>query len=146
MKYLLLMVRFILCTQNLTAVLIEQIDPGQLRVPRAKTFPDLVLHPLGHFQLVQDQQDPTREDLIPQDTGRQEINFDYSDLVYEYPDYEDEEDEYYFLNEDKEKDFSNIKIERKPVTFMKEDNIRSLFKKNLIIHKIQFQNTQKDIC
>ena len=123
------------------------MDPGQLRIPRAKTFPDLVLHPLGHFQLVQDQQDPTREDLIPQDTGRQEINFDYSDLVYEYPDYEDEEDEYYFLDEDKEKDYSNIKIERKPVTFIKEDNIRFLFIKKIYLYtKTLFQNTKKDFC
>ena len=103
-----------------------------------------MLHPLGHFQLVQDQQNPTREDLIPQDTGRQEINFDYSDLVYEYPDYEDEEDEYYFLDEDKEKDYGNIKIERKPVTFIKEDNIRSLFiKKDLFIHKNIVSEHQK---
>merc|ERR1712110_486227 len=41
----------------------EQLDPGQLRVPRAKTFPDLVLHPLGHFQLAQNQQSSTRQHI-----------------------------------------------------------------------------------
>lgn len=129
MKYLLLMVRLYFTHVKIKLqqyLYVEQTDPGQLRVPRAKTFPDLVLHPVGHFQLAQNQQDPTRQDLIPHDKGMQEINFDYSDLVYEYPDYEDEEDEYYFLDDDKEKDYSNIKIERKPVTF-KTDNFRLLF-------------------
>merc|ERR1712025_607362 len=37
----------------------EQLDPGLPRVPRAKTFPDLVLHPLGHFQLAKNRQEQT---------------------------------------------------------------------------------------
>ena len=118
------------------------MDPGQLRVPRAKTFPDLVLHPLGHFQLAQNQQDPTRKNLIPQDTGRQEINFDFSDLVYEYPDYEDEGEEYYFLDDDKEKDYSNIEVERKPVTF-KADNFRWLFFRKIYIKALVSEHQKR---
>ena len=96
-------------------------------MPRAKTFPDLVLHPLGHFQLAQNRQDPTiqntQNSLSQQETGRQEISYDYSDLVYEYPEYDDNEDQYYLLDEAKEQDFSNIKIQKQPAT-IRPDNSR----------------------
>ena len=105
----------------------EQIDLGQPRVPRAKTFPDLVLHPVGHFQLAQNRQDQTiqntQNSLTPQETGRQEITYDYTDLVYEYPEYDDQ---YNLFDEDKEQDFSNIKIEKQPAS-IRADNSRLIF-------------------
>ena len=99
-----------------SAVFTEQLDPGQLRVPRAKTFPDLVLHPLGHFQLAQNQQSSTRQHIqnipFPQNIGLQEITSDYSDLVYEYPEYDSDE---YYTDEENETDSTSIKFEREPV-------------------------------
>jgi len=106
----------------------EQIDLGQPRVPRAKTFPDLVLHPVGHFQLAQNRQDQTIQNthnsLTPQETGSQEIIYDYSDLVYEYPEYDDNDDQNYLLDEAKEQDFSTIKIEKEPATNREDHSSR----------------------
>ena len=99
-------------------------------MPRAKTFPDLVLHPLGHFQLAQNRQDQTiqntQNSLSQQETGRQEISYDYSDLVYEYPEYDDNEDQYYLLDEAKEPSFSNKKIQKQPAK-IRQDNSRFIF-------------------
>ena len=129
------------------ALFTEQIDLGQPRVPRAKTFPDLVLHPVGHFQLAQNQQDQTVQNtqtsLTPQETGSQEIIYDYSDLVYEYPEYDDNDDQYYLLDEAKEQDFSTIKIEKEPAT-IREDHSRFKFDFWEKIYKDLFQKTKKD--
>ena len=131
-----------------TAVFTEQLDPGQPRVPRAKTFPDLVLHPLGHFQLAQNRQDQTVQNtqisLTPQEPRRQEITYDYTDLVYEYPEYDVEDNQYYLFDEDKEQDFRNIKIEKQPAS-IRADNSRLIFDLWEKIYKDLFQKTKKDI-
>ena len=101
-------------------------DPGQLRVPRAKLFPDLVLHPVGQFQLTQNphQQQTFSNDLQPQETGRQEFSYDYTDDVYEYPEYEyDDEDYYNYVEEDPVEQVGNQFDRRKQFT-SSNDNSR----------------------
>ena len=110
------------------SVFTEQLDPGQLRVPRARTFPDLVLHPLGHFQLAQNQQSSTRPHIqnspFPKNIGLQEITYDYSDLVYEYPEYDSDE---YYTDEENETDSTSIKFERQPVVIRPDKSRFILF-------------------
>ena len=80
---------------------------------------------MGHFQLAQNRQDQTVQNtqisLTPQEPRRQEITYDYTDLVYEYPEYDVEDNQYYLFDEDKEQDFRNIKIESR-VRFHLKDN------------------------
>ena len=97
-------------------------------MPRAKTFPDLVLHPVGHFSLSQKQEH--QNSFLQQDTGSRELSYDYSDLVYEYPEYGDEDEEYYFLEEEKVKGSNEIAEKQNFAT--PEDSARfiSLLSKN----------------